>query len=131
MARISEPGRTRRSGGADCLAGFGIGGSDFAADGGSRLIAHVYTRYFGDLSGGQILKKLLAGNLGLKSRELSFYDFPGIADAAAFKRDYRKALNQAAQEISDVDAIVAEAMSTFEHNIAVSESVKEAAAGRH
>jgi len=102
-----------------------------AGDGGGRLIAHIYTRYFGDLSGGQILKKLLAGNLGLTSRELSFYDFPHIADAAVFKRDYRRALNQAAQEISDVDAIVAEAMSTFEHNIAVSESVKEAAADRH
>jgi heme oxygenase (biliverdin-producing, ferredoxin) len=101
-----------------------------AGNGGTRLIAHVYTRYFGDLSGGQILKKLLARKLGLKSRELTFYDFPQVADADVFKHDYRMALNQAAQEITDVDAIVAEAMSAFEHNIAVSEAVKVAAAGQ-
>jgi heme oxygenase (biliverdin-producing, ferredoxin) len=108
-------------------------GRDVAAaaeNGGIRLIAHVYTRYFGDLSGGQILKKLLSRKLGLKAQELSFYDFPHIADADVFKRDYRMALNQATQEITDVDAIVAEAISAFEHNIAVSEAVKKAAVGR-
>jgi heme oxygenase len=95
------------------------------------LIGHAYTRYFGDLSGGPILKQLLARKLGLESRELSFYDFPHIADGEVFKRGYRKALGQAAQEIQDVDAIVAEAISAFEHKIAVSEAVQRAAADHH
>jgi len=102
-----------------------------ARDGGTRLIGHAYTRYFGDLSGGPILKQLLARKLGLESRERSFYDFPHIADGEVFKRGYRKALDQAAQEIQDVDAIVAEAISAFEHNIAVSEAVQRAAADHH
>jgi heme oxygenase len=35
-----------------------------AAEGdGTRLIAHAYTRYLGDLSGGQILQRLLARSL--------------------------------------------------------------------
>ena len=47
-----------------------------AAEGdGTRLIAHAYTRYLGDLSGGQILQRLLARSLDLQPSELSFYDF--------------------------------------------------------
>src|SRR6195952_4929581 len=42
-----------------------------AAEGnGDRLIAHAYTRYLGDLSGGQILKRLLAKKPGLQPSEL-------------------------------------------------------------
>ena len=38
-----------------------------AAEGdGTRLIAHAYTRYLGDLSGGQILQRLLARSLELQ-----------------------------------------------------------------
>ena len=52
-----------------------------AAEGdGGRLVAHAYVRYFGDLSGGQILKKLLGTALNLPPEALSFYEFPGIAD---------------------------------------------------
>ena len=42
------------------------------------LIAHHYTRYIGDLSGGQILKKIAEKALG--SEGLNFYDFPKITD---------------------------------------------------
>ncbi len=57
-----------------------------AAEGnGARLIAHAYTRYLGDLSGGQILQRLLARSLELRPAELSFYDFPRYADLAALK----------------------------------------------
>ena len=43
----------------------------------SRLIGHAYTRYLGDLSGGQILSRLLAKSLALGPATLAFYDFPG------------------------------------------------------
>ena len=57
-----------------------------AAEGdGARLIAHAYTRYLGDLSGGQILQRLLARSLELRPAELSFYDFPRFPDLAALK----------------------------------------------
>jgi heme oxygenase (biliverdin-producing, ferredoxin) len=100
-----------------------------AANGdGVRLIAHAYTRYLGDLSGGQIMKRMLARLLKLEPRELSFHEFPGIADADAFKRDYRHALNRAAAELVDVEVVIEEAMVAFELNIAVSEAVQKVGA---
>jgi heme oxygenase len=97
-----------------------------AADGdGARLIAHAYTRYLGDLSGGQIMKRLLARLLQLEPQQLSFHEFPGIADAGEFKRDFRQALNRAAAESVDIDGVIEEAMAAFELNIAVSEAVQK------
>lgn len=91
---------------------------------GMRLIAHAYTRYMGDLSGGQILRRVLARSLGLGPEMLRFYDFPGIADLEAFKIDYRKAIDRAGASAGAVDGIVEEARSAFRHNIAVSLSVQ-------
>jgi heme oxygenase len=94
---------------------------------GSRLIAHAYARYLGDLSGGRILRRLLARSLALEPSALSFYDFPGIADTEAFKADYRAALDRAAAAMIDVADVVEEAAVAFRLNIAVSEAVHAAA----
>lgn len=76
------------------------------------LVAHAYTRYLGDLSGGQVLRARAAAALGLSDRAgLSFYDFPQIRDHAAFKADYRARLD--ALPIDDPDALVAEAREAF------------------
>jgi heme oxygenase len=92
-----------------------------AAEGdGARLIAHAYTRYLGDLSGGQILQRLLAQSLQLQPSELSFYDFPRFADLAALKMDYRKALDQAGALASDPQAVVEEGAIAFSLNIDLS-----------
>jgi heme oxygenase len=48
---------------------------------GVRLIAHAYTRYLGDLSGGQILRRLLGQSLGLGGSQLNFYDFGNVGGA--------------------------------------------------
>ena len=43
------------------------------------LVAHAYTRYLGDLSGGQILKKIAQRGMGLQGSEgLAFYEFDKI-----------------------------------------------------
>ena len=49
------------------------------------LIAHHYTRYMGDLSGGQILKGIAQKALNLKEDGLAFYEFPEIWDKKGFK----------------------------------------------
>jgi heme oxygenase (biliverdin-producing, ferredoxin) len=98
-----------------------------ASDGeGGRLIAHAYARYLGDLSGGQILKKLLARSLALGPDALTFYEFPAIADLAAFKADYRAAIDRAGDEIDDFDAIVEEGALAFRLNIALSVALQAA-----
>jgi heme oxygenase (biliverdin-producing, ferredoxin) len=58
------------------------------------LVAHSYTRYLGDLSGGQILKKIAQKAMNLAEGEgTSFYEFAQISDEKAFKDEYRQAMN--------------------------------------
>jgi heme oxygenase len=91
---------------------------------GTRLIAHAYTRYLGDLSGGQILQRLLARSLALRPSELSFYDFPRFSDLDTLKADYRKALDQAGAHLVEPHDVVEEGAVAFSHNIALSCAVQ-------
>lgn len=91
---------------------------------GDRLIAHAYTRYLGDLSGGQILQRLLERSLKLRTSELSFYDFPRFADLTALKTDYRTALDQAGALVPDQQAVVEEGAIAFSLNIDLSCAVQ-------
>jgi heme oxygenase (biliverdin-producing, ferredoxin) len=92
----------------------------------TRLIAHAYTRYLGDLSGGRILRRKLAESLGLGNTTLRFYEFSAIPDPGRYKIAYRAALDRAANEISDLAGVIDEAGIAFWCNIEVSESVLSA-----
>ena len=92
---------------------------------GHRLLAHAYTRYLGDLSGGQVIGRLLVRSLGLGEGALSFYRFPAIDDPEAFKQGFRRALDAASPQV-DRDAVLDEAVAAFELNISLSEAVSEA-----
>lgn len=94
---------------------------------GIRLIAHAYARYLGDLSGGQILKKLLERSLDLPPEALSFYDFPAISDIAAFKAEYRSAIEKAGDELGDFDVVAEEGARAFELNIELSVALQDVA----
>lgn len=93
---------------------------------GACLIAHAYARYLGDLSGGQILMRLLGRSLGLGPSTLAFYAFPAIADLEAFKAAYRDALDRAGLEIADPGAVIEEAAMAFRLNIELSLAVQAA-----
>jgi heme oxygenase len=98
-----------------------------AAEGyGTRLIAHAYTRYMGDLNGGQILKQRLLHTSTLPPGGLSFYDFPDIADPVKFSSEYRAAIDLAGSEIEDVASVINEAALAFELNIQLSDAVRGA-----
>ncbi|MGJ5141680.1 heme oxygenase (biliverdin-producing) [Bradyrhizobium oligotrophicum] len=94
---------------------------------GHPLLAHAYTRYLGDLSGGQIIKKILARSLELEPAALSFYEFTEIADIPRFKDHYRDALEQAGAAMAEHDAVVEEAATAFQLNIALSQALQQAA----
>ena len=96
-----------------------------AAEGdGTRLIAHAYTRYLGDLSGGQILQRLLARSIKLRPSELSFYDFSRFSDLDALKADYRQALDRAGALAPDRQALIEEGAIAFSLNIDLSCAIK-------
>lgn len=96
-----------------------------AAEGdGSRLIAHAYTRYLGDLSGGQILQRLLTRSLGLRPSELSFFDFSRFSDLDALKTEYRQALDGTGALVTDPQMVIEEAAIAFSLNIDLSCAVK-------
>ncbi|MFN5857088.1 MAG: heme oxygenase (biliverdin-producing) [Pseudanabaenaceae cyanobacterium] len=84
------------------------------------LIAHAYTRYMGDLSGGQGLKSIIRSALSLTGTDgTSFYEFeqiPSIGAKNAFKEFYRHALNALPLDAATIDRIVAEANLAFALN---------------
>ncbi len=83
-----------------------------------KLVAHLYTRYIGDLSGGQILKKIAVNAMGLNEGEgTGFYEFDQIEDEKAFKVMYRSALDSLPVSDAKGDAIVEEANDAFHHNM--------------
>ena len=82
------------------------------------LIAHHYTRYIGDLSGGQILKGIAKKALNPPEGEgLHFYDFPMIDDAKAFKTDYRAVLDGLEVNEHQVNTLITEANYAFRLNM--------------
>ena len=81
------------------------------------LIGHHYTRYLGDLSGGQILKNIADKALNLQDRGLEFYNFPEIDNKKDFKNNYRATLNKLPVTQSQVSAIVTEANYAFRLNM--------------
>ena len=84
------------------------------------LIAHAYTRYMGDLSGGQILKKIAQNAMQLSgSQGTAFYDFEEINDDKTFKKIYREALDNAPINDMQIEQIIAEANLAFNLNMRV------------
>lgn len=82
------------------------------------LIAHSYTRYIGDLSGGQILKKIAMRGMNLaEGQGTAFYEFKDIPDEKAFKANYRQALDELPIDELTADQIVDEANATFGMNM--------------
>ena len=82
------------------------------------LVAHHYTRYIGDLSGGKILKEIAARVLKPPvGKGLDFYEFPSIPDAKLFKQNYRAVLDNLGTDSSQENALIAEANYAFRLNM--------------
>ena len=82
------------------------------------LVGHHYTRYLGDLSGGQILKGIAQKAMELGDGQgLKFYDFEKIKNKKAYKAHYRGILNTLDLDQHQVDAIIVEANYAFRLNM--------------
>jgi len=93
---------------------------EVAAEAPYLLIAHMYTRYLGDLFGGQMMGGMARRSLGLDAGSgTAFYTFVDIQDAKGFIEEWYRELN--ALELSDAQkqAIVDEANLVFALNIEI------------
>jgi heme oxygenase (biliverdin-producing, ferredoxin) len=81
------------------------------------LVAHSYTRYLGDLSGGQILKNIAVTAMNLTDGGTEFYEFADISDEKAFKAKYRQSLDEMPVDDALGDKIVEEANAAFGVNM--------------
>lgn len=84
------------------------------------LVAHAYTRYMGDLSGGQALKKIIRSALNLPADQgTGLHDFeqlPTVEAQRALKIKYRNALNALPVDDAMMQRIVDEANYAFALN---------------
>jgi heme oxygenase len=90
-------------------------------------IAHHYTRYLGDLSGGQIIRDRAERTWGFEKKGdgVRFYVFEGIPNPAAFKRAYRELLDAVNADELERQRIVAECKRAFALNTAVFRALGE------
>jgi len=84
-----------------------------------EYLAHHYTRYLGDLSGGQAIGAMIARHYGASPEQLAFFRFEGIERPVVYKRDYRAALDALELDETQREAAIAEARRAFDHNAAV------------
>ncbi|RWZ49784.1 biliverdin-producing heme oxygenase [Labedella phragmitis] len=84
-----------------------------------RLVAHHYTRYLGDLSGGQVMATMLRRHYGATEEQLSFFRFDDLGALVPYKRGYRDALDAMELDAIERDVLVTEARAAFEANTAI------------
>jgi heme oxygenase len=78
------------------------------------LLAHAYVRYLGDLSGGQMLRRIVAHSGALAGeRSVAFYDFGDPAATGELVAAFRTGLASVSSETTQPDALVDEAKLAF------------------
>jgi heme oxygenase len=79
-------------------------------------VAHHYTRYLGDLSGGQVIGRRMAELLGEPERGTRFYRFAEIPQPKRFKDEYRRLLDAAPWDADESDRVIDEVRVAYDLN---------------
>ncbi|XP_069766058.1 heme oxygenase 1a [Narcine bancroftii] len=95
------------------------------------LVAHAYIRYLGDLSGGQVLKKVAQKALQLPStgEGVAFFTFDRITSANKFKQLYRARMNTLETNGEIQQRILEEANRAFQLNVEVFNELQRLSSG--
>lgn len=80
------------------------------------FIAHHYVRYLGDLSGGQIIRRVLERAYGPDAPGLAFYRFDKLESIQDFKESYRGLLDAMPWPTDDTERIIAEVLTAYDLN---------------
>ena len=79
-------------------------------------VAHLYTRYLGDLSGGQAIGRLLDREFGRGGTGVEFYAFAEIPKVKPYKDAYRVTLDELPVTAEQRAALVVEVQRSFSAN---------------
>ncbi len=80
------------------------------------FIAHHYTRYLGDLSGGQVIRSLMQRQFGFETNGVGFYLFGEIASPKKFKETYRDQLDAVVWDAAERDRVIDEVIIAYRFN---------------
>jgi heme oxygenase len=85
-----------------------------------RFVAHHYTRYMGDLSGGQMIGRVARAAYGFgPGAGAAFYEFDDIDDPSQYKAGYRRRLDEAAWTDEERAALLDEVRVAYRLNTEV------------
>ena len=87
------------------------------------FVAHHYTRYLGDLSGGLHIGRVIKRQFGFETNGIGFYVFGDIADPAAFKDVYREQLDAAPWDDAEKERVIDEVLLAYRFNTEVFEEL--------
>lgn len=88
------------------------------------FVAHHYTRYLGDLSGGIFIGRVMARRFGFETNGIGFYLFDAIADPAAFKDVYREQLDAAPWDEAERARVIDEVLLAYRFNTELFEELE-------
>lgn len=83
------------------------------------VIAHHYVRYLGDLSGGQVIARMMHNHYNISEDALTFYDFSAVGRLPHFRTEYRTNLDNLALTSTQREELLNEAAVAFACNSAV------------
>jgi heme oxygenase len=84
-----------------------------SASWGGLFVAHHYTRYLGDLSGGQAIGRIIARDFELDGVGTAFYEFPAVERPKVYKDAYRARLDALPVDEAESARILEEVKATF------------------
>ena len=87
-----------------------------AQDWAGGFIAHHYTRYLGDLSGGQVIRTLMQRQFGFETNGVGFYLFDQIAKPKEFKNTYREQLDAVQWDDAERERVIDEVLIAYKFN---------------
>lgn len=91
------------------------------------LVAHAYVRYLGDLSGGQVVRRVVERAYALNGDDgTRFYAFGSPADAASLALGLRRAIASIPGDAPPGPEIVREALRAFERHAALFDALEPA-----
>ncbi len=98
---------------------------EVAASWPNGFVAHHYTRYLGDLSGGQVIRTMVQRQFGFETNGVGFYLFDQIAKPREFKDAYRAQLDAVPWDEAERERVIDEVLRAYRFNTEVFEELQE------